>query len=129
MTRRPEPYLTREPWLPFTPRERLRKAKLASCPSSKCRRAKACVDAHDDLYCQRTHLAAAKPSKTPLPARDYSLAELQAIRERNDMGLIEVMALKRDMIAKWKAGAYDKIYGKYRAHGVWKYPPNRQYTE
>ena len=30
---------------------------LDACPSPRCRRRKACVDAHDGLYCQRTHFS------------------------------------------------------------------------
>jgi hypothetical protein len=131
MTKNPAPYVTREPWLGFTPRERLRISPLRLCPSTKCRRAKACVDAHDDLYCQRTHQGVPQPHKAQpaRSARGFTSTELAVIREKNDERLAEVAAMKRLMVAKWKAGAFDALYGKFRQHGVWKHPPQRQYTE
>jgi hypothetical protein len=123
----PAPYLTCEPWQPFTRRERLRAQALKVCPSTKCRRAKACVDAHDTLYCQRIH--AAPQEATPARIRGYTESELEDIVTRNEMRLAELAEQKRELVRQWKAGAFDQLYGKYRAHGVWKYPPNRQYTE
>jgi hypothetical protein len=129
------PYLTREPWLPFTPREKPRPCPLAACPSPKCRRAKACISAHDNLYCQRTHESVAAfrarsgIGPTPPRTRAYSDAELEALREDAEARLAEIKAQKRETIMQWKAGVFDQTFGKYRACGVWKKPPNRQYTE
>ena len=129
------PYLTREPWMPFTPREKTRPLPLRVCPSAKCRRAKACIDAFDDLYCQRSHesMAAFRArsglTPTPPPARSYSDAELELLREDAEARLLMIKAQKRETIMQWKAGVFDDTFGKYRAYGVWKKPPDRQYTE
>jgi hypothetical protein len=131
-----EPYLTTTPWVLFTDRERKRPAPLHQCPSAKCRRAKACLDAHDQLYCQRTHESIAERQArlglTPLAApalADWSLDEVTARREETDVMLAEAQARQREMTRRWKAGEFDDLYGKYKSHGVLKHPPKRQYAE
>ena len=129
------PYLTREPWLPFTRNEKPRPCPLRTCPSAKCRRAKACVDAHEALYCQHSHESLAQYRartgwKPPsIRARSYTEEELDLLHTETQERLAHIADIKREKIAQWKAGMFDALYGKYRAHGVWKHPPKRQYTE
>jgi hypothetical protein len=131
-----EPYLTTTPWTLFTSRERKRPAALRQCPSAKCRRAKACVDAHDQLYCQRSHESIAERRArlgfAPLAAptlEDWTLDEVTARREKSDLMLAEAQARQRNMTQRWKVGEFDDLYGKYKPHGVLKHPPDRQYKE
>lgn len=135
MPKIPAPYLTREPWLPFTPREKPRPLALKACPSSKCRRAKSCINALDNIYCQRTHESLpqfrirsgykAPPART----RHFTSGELEALRESTDQRLADIAIQKREMIIKWKSGVFNDSFGKYKPYGVLKHPPDRQYTE
>ena len=59
----PRPYLSQQPWAGFTQHDRAREQPLPVCPSPRCRRAKACLAAHDTLYCRRTHFSPAKIKK------------------------------------------------------------------
>jgi hypothetical protein len=128
-----KPYLTTSPWLPFTSRERKRPELLSHCPSARCQRAKACVDAHENLYCQRSHetpkqarvrlgLAADPIAYTP---SKLTAKALKAKRIKNEMLLEDARSEAEARLARWKAGEYDHLYGKYRAQGVWKEPPPR----
>jgi hypothetical protein len=131
-----QPYLTTTPWALFTPRERKRPQPLRHCPSAKCRRAKACVDAHDQLYCQRSHESVTeyrarlgvKPAK-PANAEPWTLEHVAAKREQSDLMLAQAQDIERDMTKRWKAGEFDRLYGKFKPQGIWKHPPERQYTE
>lgn len=134
-----EPYLTTTPWHLFTLRERKRPAPLRRCPSAKCRRAKACLDAHDQIYCQRSHESVAErrakrgsrglEPQAARPAAAWTLDEITAKREESDLMLAAAQAREREMTKRWKAGEFDDLYGKYKPHGVLKHPPSRQYTE
>jgi hypothetical protein len=131
-----EPYITTTPWLPFTLRERKRAQILARCPSAACRRAKACVDAHDDLYCQRSHESVAEARRHFKPDPKFATLPLNPTFDQvqahvivTDTRLAEAKARTQDMRQKWKSGIFDGLYGKFRADGVWKHPPDRQYTE
>ncbi len=64
MRDRPTSYRSLTPWDGFTPRDKPRKTPLAVCPHTACRRAKACIRATEDLYCQRTHLSASETRRT-----------------------------------------------------------------
>ena len=132
----PKPYLTTTPWTLFTMRERKRAQPLLRCPSAKCRRAKACVDAHDQLYCQRTHDSVAghraRTGFKPLVLDDveeWSMEDVTARREQSDIMLAQAVAKQRELTQRWKAGEFDALYGKFKPQGVWKHPPDRQYTE
>jgi hypothetical protein len=129
------PYLTTTPWAGYTPRERLRKTPLAKCPSKACARAKACVDAHDKLYCQRSHeslhqshVRSGKPS-LKISKRPWTLEQVQTKRLIIEAQLGEAQAREKDMTERWKAGEFDQRFGKYRPGGVLKHPPVRQYTD
>jgi hypothetical protein len=131
----PQPYLTITPWAGFTARERKRKTLLAHCPSKACARAKACVDAHDKLYCQRSHesLAQSRVRQGLMPVkiskRLMTLEEAQAKRLAIDGLLDEAKARQHELTQRWKAGEFDAAYGKFKPGGVLKHPPIRQYTE
>ena len=132
----PKPYLTTTPWTLFTLRERKRANPLHRCPSAKCRRAKACVDAHDQLYCQRSHESVACHRartgitlRVPDDVEEWSMEEVTARREQSDLMLAEVQAKQRELTQRWKAGEFDALYGKFKPQGVLKHPPDRQYTE
>lgn len=136
----PKPRLSTRPWAGYTARERKRPAVLAHCPSAACRRAKACVDAHDGLYCQRSHCsvaeaaalartashgradAAAPSAFKPLPAR-ASLAEVKAHRAQLDFLAEDAARREAALAARWQAGELDHLYGPWRKGGVWLLPP------
>jgi hypothetical protein len=136
MSRKIEAYRTTTPWVPYTSRERKRDSVLAQCPSARCRRAKACVDAHDNIYCQRSHESVDEararqglPPPAPVKRRSYSLAQIRAKAVETEMALDAVEARSAEMRERWKAGELDHLYGKFRPGGVLKHPPERQYTE
>ena len=53
----PEAFLSPTPWHGFGRGDVKRVQPLDVCPDARCRRAKACIAAQDDLFCQRTHLS------------------------------------------------------------------------
>ena len=131
----PGPYLTTTPWQLFTSRERQRPQPLAHCPSAKCKRAKACVDAHDKLYCQRSHESLAErrarlkiSASAPKPIEEWTLDQVTAKREQSDLMLAEALARQKDLTRRWKAGEFDALYGKFKSKGVWKQPPPRTFA-
>jgi hypothetical protein len=131
----PKPYLTSTPWVPFTMRERKRPEPLAHCPSAKCQRAKACVDAHDQTYCQRSHESIAERrarlgiTQQPRTVREnFTLDQITAKREESDLMLADVQAKERELTKRWKAGEFDDLYGKFKHHGVLKQPPPRDFA-
>ncbi len=124
----PKPKLTHAPWAGYTAREHKREAALACCPSPRCARLKQCVAAHEGLYCQRTHVSHAAHVRAHPPA---------PLPDRNDLDLrreflIEQIELRKaalqEMQARWKAGEFDQLYGKYKSHGVLLQPPPRIYV-
>jgi hypothetical protein len=131
----PKPYLTTTPWCMFNANERKRPAALRHCPSAKCRRAKACVDAHDQTYCQRSHESIAErraklglgPRK-PVVYENWTLDQATAKREQSDLMLAEAQAKHRDLTKRWKAGEFDGLYGKFKPEGVWKQPPPKDFA-
>lgn len=127
------PYLTTTPWIPYTSRERKRVALLRVCPSAHCRRAKACVDAHDNIYCQRSHESVDQARKgVPAPVvtrRSYSPEQIRAKVVETDLLLEEAEAKSSEMRERWKSGLFDHLYGRFKPGGVLKHPPERQYTE
>ena len=136
MPRTIQPYLTTTPWVLYTSRERKRATVLAHCPSARCRRAKSCIDAHDDIYCQRSHESVdeacarqgiVKPKVQP--RKRMTLAQVRAKVVETEMQLAEVEARSAEMRERWKSGLLDHLYGKFKTAGVLKHPPVRQYTE
>ena len=138
-SRAPRPRVSLEPWAGFTPHDCPRDNPLPSCPSPHCRRAKACLAAHDNLYCQRTHFSPAEQKKWE--RRDPHQRELDRVppvmdphdlteRMERINQLAEVQrAQAAEMTGRWKAGEFDQLYGPYRAKGVLMKPPPKIYVE
>ena len=135
----PRPHVSRQPWLGFTRHESPRGAPLPACPSPRCRRAKACLAANDNLYCQRTHFSPLEQKKRR--RRDPHQRALDAVPEVADPHdleerlerIAELAAIRREqgaeMTARWKAGEFDQLYGPYRSKGVLMKPPPKVYVE
>ncbi len=135
----PAPVLSCRPWAGFTARDMPREEPLPRCPSPRCRRARACIAAIDNLYCLRTHYSLHEQRRRnagsslqreldsvpavvdagSLSARMVRIAELAVIRGSHD----------GEMLARWKSGVLDHLYGKYRQGGVVLKPPPRSYVE
>jgi hypothetical protein len=138
-SRAPRPRVSLEPWAGFTRHDCPRDNPLPSCPSPHCRRAKACLAAHDNLYCQRTHFSPAEQKKWN--SRDPYQRELDKVppvidphdlTERMER-INQLAAIQRakavEMTTRWKAGEFDQRYGPYRPKGVMLKPPIKIYLE
>jgi hypothetical protein len=134
---KPHAYLTTTPWTLFTIRERKRPVPLKHCPSAKCQRAKACIDAHDLTYCQRTHESIAErrakrglktAPAVSLKSKPWTYEEVMAKCEQSDIDLANAQARERELTKRWKAGEFDDLYGKFKPEGVWKQPPPRDFA-
>jgi hypothetical protein len=138
-SRAPRPRVSLEPWAGFTRHDCPRDNPLPSCPSPHCRRAKACLAAHDSLYCQRTHFSPAEQKKWN--SRDPFQRELDRVppvidpddlaerMERiNQLATIQ-RARAAEMTGRWKAGELDHLYGPYRPKGALLKPPPKVYVE
>ena len=134
----PRPYLSQQPWAGFTKHDRARGQPLPVCPSRRCRRAKACLAAHDNLYCRRTHFPPARIRKlradselgralAALPVAAYD--DLEGRKERIIHAREIRIAHYEKMAARWKAGEFDRLYGPYRLKGVLLKPPPKAYVE
>jgi hypothetical protein len=133
------PHMSQTPWTGFTPHDCPRDNSLPACPSRHCHRAKACLAAHDGLYCRRTHFSPAEQKKWQ--RRDPLRRELDAVLPAVDphdfsqrMERIgELAAIRRAhaarMTARWKAGEFDHLYGPYSAKGVLMRAPPKVYVE
>jgi hypothetical protein len=132
------PYLSQQPWAGFTKHDRARDQPLPVCPSPRCRRAKACLAAHDNLYCRRTHFSPARIKKlwamsqlgralAALPLVEYD--DLEGRKDRIIRGREIRQAHHEKMVARWKAGEFDQLYGPYRPKGVLLKPPPKIYVE
>jgi hypothetical protein len=127
------------PWSRYSKDDQPRTAPLPRCPSAKCRRAKACLDAHKGLYCQRTHFTFDEgmirtpkseaevyiQSRRPPPKGASLDIKLDFIREVRELWNDD----NREQMKLWRAGAFGDVYGKYRTGGVLKTPPPRVYEE
>ena len=138
-SRAPRPRVSLEPWAGFTRHDCPRDNPLPSCPSPHCRRAKACLAACDNLYCQRTHFSPAEQKKWN--SRDPFQRELDRVppvmdpddlTERMER-INQLAAIQRahtaEMTERWKAGEFDQLYGPYRSRGVVLKPPPKIYVE
>ncbi len=132
----PKPYRSHTPWTGFTPRERKRAEPLPRCPSATCRRAKACRNAIDGLYCRRSHITPEELRKTsrkqdelmlllPKLPQHPTLKQVQAYRLASDMLLARAEEQSQTRLAQWKAGALDHLHGPYDRRGAWMVPPPR----
>jgi hypothetical protein len=137
----PEPrsHVSRQPWLGFTTHDCPRGIALPICPSPRCRRAKACVAAHDTLYCQRTHFSPAEQKKRE--RRDPFKRAMDSVPDTAKPGdlvgrlkrLTELTAIRlvqsEEMTARWKTGEFDHLYGPYAPKGVLMKAPPKVYVE
>ncbi len=134
-----EPKVTRRPWTGYTGHDMARAEPLPRCPKHRCRRAKACLAALDNLYCQRTHHSLAEQRLIHL--QDPVQRELDSVPEVDDdddlnarVERIAALAQIRrahdaDMLGLWKAGALSHRFGPYKACGVVLKPPPRAYVD
>jgi hypothetical protein len=133
------PFVSRRPWAGFTAHDKPRLEPLPVCPSARCRRAKACISALDNLYCRRTHHSLHEQRTihrvSPL---QRELATVPEVIDGDDLSarmeriaaLAEIRrAHEADMLAQWKAGALDTLYGKHCRNGVVMTPPQKAYVE
>ncbi len=137
----PQSHRSHTPWAGFTPRERKRAEALARCPSARCRRVKACVAALDGLYCRRTHhsVKAARHEarqggqgaglRLPRLSARPNAAEVEAYRIATELLLARAEEKQAEMLARWKAGELDRLYGPYDRRGALMVPPARIYVE
>ena len=134
----PRPHVSTQPWTGFTRHDCPRGVALPICPSARCRRAKACVAAHDGLYCRRTHFSAAEQEKWK--RRDPHERAIEAAPPADHGTLVERMkrlmthatirlAQSTEMTARWQAGEFDHLYGPYRRKGVVVKAPPKIYVE
>ena len=133
------PHVSKEPWLGFTGHDCPREIPLPVCPSSRCRRAKACVTAHDGLYCRRTHFS--PPEQKKWQRRDPHQRAVDAVPPVADYGkmsarikrLVDIAAIrlmqKTEMTERWQAGEFDHLYGPHTPKGVLLKPPPKVYVE
>jgi hypothetical protein len=112
---------------------------LPACSSLRCRRVKACLAAHDGLYCRRTHFSPSEQRKWE--SRDPHQRAMDAVPPVTDKKglaarlkrLSDILAIRlahRDeMTARWRAGEFDHLYGPYRARGIVMKAPPKAYVE
>ena len=136
--RKNAPYVSQAPWAGFTAHDLLRENPLARCPSPRCRRARQCIAAHQGLYCRRTHLS---PPEIEAMRRNHPLSKAIALvlpvfdpddlQERLER-VTHIAEISKEyhagMTARWKAGEFDHLYGKYASRGVVMKPPPRAYA-
>lgn len=126
--REPKPYLSHAPWAGFSPHDHPRDEALPTCPSARCQRLKRCVAVHKGLYCQRTHHSHAEHmTGLPRPARLDDPGNLELRRERLVEQLEERKARHDALVARWKSGEFDGLYGKWSARGVLMRPPPKEF--
>jgi hypothetical protein len=127
------------PWSRYSRDEFPRENPLPRCPSAKCRRAKSCVAAHKDLYCQRTHFSTkegkARVAKSTMEKEIEKLTQppphaalqfhMDYMKEVSDLQKME----ERERMKLWRAGALPSSFGRYRTTGVMKLPPPKEYVE
>ena len=133
------PFVSLKPWAGFTAHDMKRTEPLRCCPNARCRRAKACIAALDNLYCQRTHHPLAEQrrrhAQSPLRRELDNVPEVDdgadlAARVERIAALAQIRrAHDADMLGQWKAGALSHLYGPYRPSGVVLNPPSRFYVE
>jgi hypothetical protein len=134
----PMPFLSKAPWAGFARGCAPRQDPLPRCPNPRCFRGKTCAAAHKGLFCQRTHFSPAEKIKfqrdeqRELDERFPVLPE-GAGGELRTQRLQDILAYRKQqqakMTARWKAGEFDGLYGKWQARGVLMTPPPRDYIE
>ena len=134
----PKPFYSQTPWAGFARGDAPRAQALPMCADARCRRAKLCHAAHAGLFCQRTHFSPAEKKKFDAPAQRAFDNKFPAhpknapldLREERVMAILAQRKLEaQEMQARWKAGEFDGLYGKYKAAGVLLKPPPKIYVE
>lgn len=129
------PYLSAAPWAGFTADDHPRAVPLELCPARRCRRAKQCLAAHADLYCQRTHYSKVEHRALHPKLEDRHLPrirdahDLEARRERLVLQIEQRQAAQDAMTKRWMVGEFDNLYGKYDKRGVLMKPPPKLYID
>jgi hypothetical protein len=122
-----EPKLTKSPWAGYTSHEHKRPVALATCPNLRCKRLRNCVAAHENLYCQRTHVShAAYLARQP---KRNIIDDLELRREHILARIEQKLYDQKEMKQRWQAGQLDQLYGKYRASGILLQPPPKHYAK
>jgi hypothetical protein len=134
----PKPFYSKTPWAGFARGCAPRAEALPVCADARCRRAKLCHAAHAGLFCQRTHFSPAEKKKFDAPAQRAFDEKFPAhpknapldLREERVMAILEQRTLEaQEMQARWKAGEFDGLYGRYKAAGLLLKPPPKIYVE
>ena len=138
-TRKNTPYISDAPWSGFSALDWPREKPLPRCPAPRCRRARQCLAAHDGLYCRRTHLSAPEiEAMRRESALSKAIALVPPVFDPDDLQArldraAQIAELRKDhhagMTARWKAGEFDHLYGKYAKAGRLMKPPPRLYQE
>ena len=90
---------------------------------------KQCVAAHENLYCQRTHISHAEHVRAHPPAPKPDRGDLDLRREFLIDQIEQRTARQQEMQSRWRLGEFDQLYGKYNRNGVLLQPPPRTYEE
>ena len=132
-------YRSASPWAGFTSHDKPRSRPLPVCPHLRCRRDKACSAAHDGLYCWRTYFSPAEIAEMqPKDPLAQAIAVLPTAGDRWDFEgrgerikqAAELrLAHQEKMTARWKAGIFDDLFGKYSPRGVLMNPPPKAYVD
>ena len=134
----PKPFYSKTPWAGFARGCAPRAAALPVCADARCRRAKLCQAAHAGLFCQRTHFSPAEKKKFEAPAqrafdKKFPVYPKNATKEVRELRMEGILAYRKseqqEMQARWKAGEFDALYGKWRGRGVLMKPPPQDYIE
>ena len=134
----PKPFYSKTPWAGFARGDAPRAAALPVCADARCRRAKLCHAAHLGLFCQRTHFSPAEKKKFDAPAQrafddKFPAHPKNAPLDLREERLMAILAHRKfeaqEMQARWKAGEFDALYGKWRGRGVLMKPPTCTYRE
>ncbi len=133
------PFVSLRPWAGFTAHQSPRALPLPVCPSPRCRRARACIAALDDLYCQRTHhgLDELRRQRLNSPLQRELDSVLPVLDETDLSERMERIAALAEirrayvarMLALWKAGGLGPGFHKFRSAGVIMRPPLKTYAE
>ena len=137
--KRTRAYRSASPWAGFTSHDKPRSKPLPVCPHPRCRRDKTCLAAHDGLYCRRTYFSPAEIAEMqPKDPLAQAIAALPTAGDRwdfEDRGerikqAAELrLAHHEKMTARWKAGIFDDLFGKYSPRGVLIKPPPKAYVD
>ena len=134
----PLAYFSTTPWAGFARGSAPREEALPLCTQPRCRRAKLCIAAHENLFCQRTHFSANEKDKFDRASQQafnkkfppYPKGTPWELREKRVQAIMAYRKSQQQELAlRWKAGEFDHLYGKWRRGGVLLKPPPKDYVE